>query len=185
MFSGCRARARTRLNREARVGAPAPSRRRGAHSRPSSRRWRRARATPGRAGPGPGSSEWKTTWPQTIDKGARAGRPSAAHARKQRGQSRARPRPPWDPRRRGPGAERIGEPGAPSAPAAGRGRPNSARGGRPAIGAGSTGRARRVAGKPPQLAAERGGGGRGSRDAPVPGGAVELCVLGLTEMQAA
>lgn len=74
------------------MGAPAPSRRRGAHSRPSSRRWRRARATPGRAGPGPGSSEWKTTWPQTIDKGARAGRPSAAHARKQA--AWAEPRPP-------------------------------------------------------------------------------------------
>lgn len=121
---------------------------------------------PGRAGPGPGSSEWKTTWPQTIDKGARAGRPSAAHARKQRGQSRARPRPPGDPRCRGPGAERVGEPGAPAAPAAGPGRPNSVRGVRPAVGAGSTGRARRGAGKPPPLAAERGGGGRGSRDTP-------------------
>lgn len=71
---------------------------------------------PGPARPGPGRSEWKTTWPQTIDKGARAGRPSAAHARAQRGQSRARPRPPWDPRRRGPDAARGSGAGRPWRP---------------------------------------------------------------------
>lgn len=74
------------------------------------------RGHPGSAGPG--SSEWKTTWPQTIDKGAGAAAPPrrtharsvgrAAPARALRGTRSAEAQ-----------ARRVaGEPGAPGAPAA-------------------------------------------------------------------
>lgn len=136
------------------------------------------RPGPPRSGPaGPGRSEWKTTWPQTIDKGARAGRPSAAHARAQRGQSRARPRPPWDPRRRGPDAARgrgAGRPWRPRGCVAG-GRDPRGEGCR-LLGRGGRGEEGR----------SDSSGEVGSAEAATPGPRWrgELCVTGLTGMLA-